>query len=159
MSAKAWTNIPTTDTDAESVVNEDLIADFHSNQEALITMPVDARWAQRDGFPAAWTVEVYVPQPVVTTHGTVELVLRFEAWVDAGTTAKVRAKLASGAFVETATISNTTAQAFEIRIPDGDVVAAVNTNAAITVEHVLVSGGGSAHSRNAWGSSRWERQA
>lgn len=161
--SKAWTNIPATDIDAESFVTEDILGDFHDNQEALISGPIDTKFAQVDtsGSPAAYTalllVPVYIHPPVNTDKGDVVLVVRFEGWTDASTTVDIRMRLASGTFVEVTGITVTSPTFQTLTISSTDVKANADSEVNLEVEARVTAGAGEARVRCLSASSRLER--
>lgn len=163
--SKAWTNIPSTDVDAESFVTEDILEDFHDNQEALISGPIDTKFDQvnTSGSPAAYTSvkirPIFIWAAVNTDKGDVTLVVRFEGWTDAATTVDIRMRLAAGTFVEVTGITVTSPTLQTITLPTADVKAAADSEINLEVEARVTAGAGEAHVQCLDAASRIERAA
>lgn len=157
--SKAWTNITAATIGAEKKVNVALLGSFHSNQEALISQPIDTRFAEFTG-PATFDIEVYIPAAVATLEGDVTLVVRLEARVSAGgTTGQVRVKLGAGSFVTSSSFTSTSYAFFTLTISSADVKAVADTVAILQVETLRTAGSGDVLARCGSASSRLERAA
>lgn len=163
--SKAWTNIPTTDIDAESFVTEDILGDFHDNQEALISGPIDTKFDQVDtsGSPASYTQlllrPIYIHPPVNTDKGDVTLVVRFEGWTDSSTTVSIQMRIGTGTFVEVTVITATSPTFQTITISSTDVKANADSEVDLEIQAKVTAGSGEAHVRCLSASSRLERAA
>lgn len=164
--SKAWTDITASDIDEESFVTETLLGQFFDNQEALISSPIDCRFAQAvtSGSPAAFTELVtqllFIPPQVATTAGNVNLVLHFERWTDAATTIEVRVKLgAAGTYVTQTGITDTGPVFSTFTISDTDTKAAADGFETLFVEARVSAGVGEARVQNLDSACRVERAA
>lgn len=162
MALLPWVNIPTTDRDAESVINEDFVDNMHQNQEVLCTQPVDCRWdeiSEDTSFPFVQNEEAFVPECANTTDGDIKLIVRFQKKVASGTTGQVRITLGSGTPVTSATFTNTAYDTIEIEISTADTRIVAGTVAALKIELLRSAGAGLVYAENVLSSSRLERQA
>lgn len=155
--SKAWQDIPDADIDIESPVTEGLLAKIYDNQEALISQPVDTRFAEASAAAGVTlaSIEVYIP-PQVATAGAVTLVIRFEAKVASGT-GEVEARLGSGSFVSSGTFTNTSYGFKTITISSTDVHAAPDTAQTLTIR--TKAGSATVTAKCVSASSRLERAA
>jgi len=162
--AKAWQNIAAAEVDAESAFIEALVGKFHSNQEALISVPVDTRFPAASAAAAATVVaniELWIPPAVATLEGAVTLVIRAEGYADVGTVGRLRFKLGAGTPVDSSDLpTGVTAWGFvTVTISSTDVKAVAGTHATLEVTLVRVSGAGTVFGRCLSSSSRLERAA
>ncbi len=161
MAIKPFIIIPTTDVDAESVVNVDLIADLFSNQESLGTQQVDCGWdeiSEDTSFPFVNDEEVFIPESANTTDEDEVLVVRFQKKVASGTTGQVRITLGAGSAVTSATFTNTAYDTIEIELVAADVRAVAGTVATLKIELLRTAGSGLVFAENVLSSSRIERR-
>ena len=138
--------------------------DFHNNQEALNSVPVDTRFDEQTEnasavFANKVNVEVFVPPGGATTEGDVELKVRVEVKVDGTANGDIQATLGAGTPVSNGTFTNTSYLFITLTISAADVRTYAGTTAILAIDLKLVSGTGNVYARCVSGSSRYERAA
>lgn len=136
--------------DGESPITEALIIKFHDRDEALISQPIDTRFAEgsnnTNSYVQIASLSVFIPQAAATTDGNVTLVVVLQARVTAGN-GKVRVKLGAGSYVESAEFANTSYADKTITIAVADVRAAAGTAVALVVETKYSTSAGTCYAK------------
>lgn len=163
MSVMPWTDISADRYDAESPIDEALLADHWKRAESLISGPLDLRFAEVSHNTTTATTKATLRPYIVAAAGTdggARCTLRFvfEARVTTGT-GVVRARLGASGTWQSVNVTGATYARFELVISAADVNAAKGTEAAFEVQ-LQAPSGGTIYARNLWGSaSRLERAA
>lgn len=159
MAAKTWTDIATTRVDGESPVTEQLLTDYWSRQESLVTQLVDVRFSEVSHNTTSYTNKVsttlFLHPGAGTAGGTnCTLVLVFEAKVSAGT-GNIRARIGSGTYQSVAVTSTGYAR-HQITISAADVNTYKGQEIALTID-LQAPSGGTIYAQNLWSCCRLER--
>jgi hypothetical protein len=161
--SKAFTAIAATDMDGKSPVTQTRLQQYHDRDEALISGPIDTRFAEVSTGVSSYTevarVPLWIPPQAGTTAGDITLVVHFQRKVSTGN-GRVRMRLGgSGTWMETASFSNTSYAHDTLTIPAADVLAAKDSTVDLIVEAKDNGGGATTFVKCESSASRLERAA